>query len=104
LVDLGFDVISAKQISATLQSPAKGWSTVHFPVLFIISSRTSKSQEIFKLTSLCGITSRVDAYKAHTGLTHCYNCQKFGHVWANCKEPPHFMWYGGDHLHKECPE
>jgi hypothetical protein len=24
LVDLGFDVISAKQISATLQSPAKG--------------------------------------------------------------------------------
>jgi hypothetical protein len=30
--------------------------------------------------------------------------QNFGHVWANCKQPPRRLWYGGGHLHRECPE
>jgi hypothetical protein len=34
----------------------------------------------------------------------CYNCQKFGHVWANCKQPPRFLWCGGGHMHRDCPE
>jgi hypothetical protein len=61
--------------------------------------RTAKSQELFRLTSLCHIAIRVEAYKALNGLTQCYNCQQFGHVWAN-----HSLWCGGGHLHKECPE
>jgi hypothetical protein len=28
-------------------------------------------------------------------------CQKFGHVWASCRQPPRCMWYGEDHLHRE---
>jgi hypothetical protein len=31
---------------------------------------------------------RIEPHKAHTGLTQCYNCQEFGHVWANCKQLP----------------
>ena len=46
----------------------------------------------------------MEAYRARTGLTQCYNCQQFGHVWANCKQPPRCLWCGGDHCHKECPE
>jgi hypothetical protein len=34
----------------------------------------------------------------------CPKCQKFGHVWANCKQLHCCMWCGGDHLQKECPE
>jgi hypothetical protein len=33
-----------------------------------------------------------------------YNCQQFGYVWTNCKQPPRFLWCGGGHRHKEWPE
>jgi hypothetical protein len=52
--------------------------------------------------SRCHVAIRVEAYKDQTGLTQCYNCQQFGHVLANCKQPPRCMWCGGGHLHKEC--
>jgi hypothetical protein len=61
----------------------------------------SKSHEIFKLMSLRHIAIWAEAYKAHTGLMQFYNFQKFGHVWANSKQSPHFMWCGCVHLHKE---
>jgi hypothetical protein len=47
---------------------------------------------------------RVEAYRAQNGLKQCFNCQQFGHVWANCQQPPRCLWCGGGHLHKECPE
>jgi hypothetical protein len=47
---------------------------------------------------------KVELYRAHIGLTHCYNCQNFGLVWANCKQPPWCLWCCGGHLHRECPE
>jgi hypothetical protein len=78
--------------------------TVNLPLFLTTLPRTSKSQEIFKMTSLCHIAIMVEVYKAHTGLTQCYNCQIFGHVWANCKQPPRCMLCGGGHLHKECTE
>jgi hypothetical protein len=99
-VDIGFD-INIKQMSATRQSPAEETSTVNLPLFLITLPRTSKTQEIFKLTSICHIAVRAEVCKAHTGLMQCYTCQKFSHVWANCKQPPHFMWCGGGHLHKE---
>jgi hypothetical protein len=85
LMDLGFDVISVKQMSATRRSPADGTSTVNLPLFLITIPRMSESQEIFKLTSLYHIAIRVEAYEALTGLTQCCNCQEFSHVWANCK-------------------
>jgi hypothetical protein len=27
-------------------------------------------------------------YKSQNTLKQCYNCQKFCHVWAHCKQPP----------------
>jgi hypothetical protein len=73
--------------------------------LFLITlPRMAKSHEIFKLSSLCHISISVEGYRAQTGLTQCHNYQQFGHVWANCTQPPNCLWCRGGHLHKECPE
>jgi hypothetical protein len=103
LVDLGFDVVSVKQMSSTRRSPV-GSKPVNLPLFLVTLPRTPKSPEIFKLSSLCHISIKVEAYKSRNTLTQCYNCQKFGHVWANCKQPPRCMSCGGGHLHKDCPE
>jgi hypothetical protein len=84
LVDVGFDVISVKQMSTTRRSPSEDPAKSKLPLFLITLPRTEKSQEIFKLTCLCHISIKVEAYKNQNGLTQCYNCQKFGHVWANC--------------------
>jgi hypothetical protein len=87
-VSLGFDVISVKQMKATRQTPPEGTSTVNLPFFLITLPRTAKSQELFRLPNLCHIAIRVEAYKAQNGLMQCYNCQQFGHVWANFKRTP----------------
>jgi hypothetical protein len=104
LVSLDLDVISVKQMTATRQSPPEGTTTINIPLFLLTLPRTAKSQEIFRLPSLCHISIRVEHYKAQNGLTQCHNCQKFGHVWENCKQPPRCLWCGGSHVHKECPE
>jgi hypothetical protein len=104
LVDLGFDIISVRQMSAGRRSTSGGTAPQNLPLFLITLPRTKKSQEIFRLTGLCHIAIRVEAYRGQSGLTQCYNCQKFGHVWANCRQPPRCLWCGGGHLHKECPE
>jgi hypothetical protein len=91
LTDLGFDVVSVKQMSSTRKSP----TPITLPLFLVTLPRTAKSQEMFKLTSLCHISIKVEAYKTTNVLTQCYNCQQFGHVWANCKQPPRCLWCGG---------
>jgi hypothetical protein len=44
---------------------------------------------------------KVESKRRQTGFTKCHNCQNFGHIWANCKQPPRSLRYGGD---RECPE
>jgi hypothetical protein len=68
LVNFGFDVISVKQMSATRRSPAEG-TTANVLFFLIALPRTTKSPELFKLTSLCHIIIKAEAYKAQTGLT-----------------------------------
>jgi hypothetical protein len=60
----------------------------------------------WRVTSLSNIAIRAEAYRAQNGLTQCCKCQKFGHNWANCKQPPPCtrMRCGDRRLHKECPE
>jgi hypothetical protein len=104
LVSLGFDVISVKQMTAIRRLPSDGSTIINLPLFLITLPRTTKSQEIFRLQSLCHIAVRVQAYRAQNVLKQCHNCQQFGHVCANCKQPPRCLWCGGGHLHKECPE
>jgi hypothetical protein len=104
LVNLGFDVTSVKQMTTTSQSPSEGTTTKNLPHFLIIVLRMAKSQEILNLPRLCYTAIRVRAYKDKNGLMQCHNCRKFGHVWANNKQPPPCLWFRGGHLHKQCPE
>jgi hypothetical protein len=103
LVDLGFYVISVKQTTTT-RSSESGRKQINPPLFLITLMRNEKSQTIFKLNGLCHIAIRVEAYKAQNNITQRYNCQKFGHIGANCRQPPRCTWCGGGHLHKDCPE
>jgi hypothetical protein len=88
LQDLGFSILSVKQMTANRQSPEGGNHAVNLPLFPVTLTRSPKSQEIFKLSSLCHIMVRVEAYRAENGLSQCFNWQKFGHVCANCRQPP----------------
>jgi hypothetical protein len=103
LVDLGFDVISVKQMSSARRSP-DGSKPITLPLFLVTLPRTAKSQDIFKLSSLCHISIKVEYYKSQNTLTQFYNCQKFGHVWDKCKQPPLCLWCGCGHMHRDCPE
>jgi hypothetical protein len=59
LVNFGFDVISIKQMSTSLRSPAEGTTTVNIPLFLITLPMMLKSHEIFKLTSPRYISIRV---------------------------------------------
>jgi hypothetical protein len=97
LEDLGFNVINVRQMTAT-QTASNGQTHVAPLLLFLVTlTGNITSQEIFKLNSFNHIT------RAQTGLMQCYNCQKFGHVWANCRQPPQCLCCIGGHLHRECP-
>jgi hypothetical protein len=86
---LGFNVINVRELATNRRAP---------------NGQTAKSQEILKLNSLNHIIIKVEPYRAQTGLTQSYNCQNYGHIWANCKQPPRCSWCGGGHVHRECPE
>jgi uncharacterized paraquat-inducible protein A len=99
LTALGFMAISVREMTSTRPQAA-----ANLPLFLVTLPRSIISQEIFKLTSLSHIIIKVEAYRAQTGLMQCYNCQKFGHVWANCRQPPRCVRCGGGHLHRDCPE
>jgi hypothetical protein len=103
LVHLVFDIISVKQMTSRT-SPEKVNKQANIPLFLITLNSKDKSKDIFKLRSLCYVAVSVEAYRAQSSLTQCYNCQKCGHMWANCRQSPLFVWCGGGHLHKKCPE
>jgi hypothetical protein len=88
LENLGFEVISVKQMTTTRRSPSDETTTWNLPLFLITLPRTAKLQDIFKLPCLCHISIKVEAYRGQTGLTQSHNSQQFGHVWANSKQPP----------------
>jgi hypothetical protein len=60
LADLGFEVISVRQMSTARRSPEETTS-ITLPLFLVTLPRTTKSQDLFRLSNLC-------------------HCQKFGHV------------------------
>jgi hypothetical protein len=72
------------------------------PIPCYISKHT-KSQEIFNPNSPNHII-RVGYTELRLALCSATNCQNFGHVQTNWKQPSRCFWCGGDHLHKDWPE
>jgi hypothetical protein len=79
LVDLGFDVVSVKQMSSTRRSP-DGSKPVSLPLFLVTLPRKEKPQAIFHLSRLCHIAMKVEAYKSQSTLTQCFNCRQFGYA------------------------
>jgi len=104
LLALGYKVHNVRQMTTTRQQAEGGRQTQALPLFLATLEREEKSQQIFKLTHLNYVIIQVEAYWARTGLTQCYNCQQFGHVWTNYKQPPRCLWFGGGHRHKEWPK
>jgi hypothetical protein len=88
LVNHGFDDINVKQNpTTTRRSPPEETKVITLSLLLVTLPRTKKSQEIFRLPSLCHIDISVEAYRNQSSLTQCHNCQEFSHVWAKCSLP-----------------
>jgi hypothetical protein len=103
LENLGFNIINVRQMMAT-RAPS-GQTHVEPLSLFLVTLRSKiKSQEILRLINLNNTVIEVELYRAQTGLMQCYHCQNFGHVWANCKQPPWCLWCNDGYMHRECPE
>jgi hypothetical protein len=103
LEELGYSIISVKQVTASRPSPER-IKQINLPLFLITLARNDKSPDIFKLSTLCHIVIKAEAYKVQNDLKQCFNCQKFGNIWVNCRQPLCCLWCGGGHLHKECPE
>jgi hypothetical protein len=58
--ELGYEVISVKQMTAKRPSQVGGVSLVTPPLFLVTLVRNQKSQEIFKISNLCIITVKVD--------------------------------------------
>jgi hypothetical protein len=63
LVSLGFDVVSVKQMTTTRRSPPEESKVSSLPLFLVTLPRSAKSQEIFRLPSLCHIAIRVESYR-----------------------------------------
>jgi hypothetical protein len=87
LESLGFSVINVRQLTTNRRATNGSTHLENLAFFLVTLTRNVKSQEIFKLNSRNHIIIKVVSYRAETGLTHCYNCQNFGHVWDNCKHP-----------------
>jgi hypothetical protein len=73
LQELGYEVISVKQMKAKRPSLEGGDTLVSLPLFLITLVRNQKSLDIFKISSLCNIMVKVEAYESRSCLTHCYS-------------------------------
>jgi hypothetical protein len=81
---LCYDAKSVKQMTRRFSLDGS-ITTISLPLFLVTLADSQKSQGIFTLTDICNIVMKVETYKAQTGLTQCYNCQRFGHIWVHCK-------------------
>jgi hypothetical protein len=61
LVNLGFDDVSVKQMTTTRRSSPEEPKITNLPLFLVTLPRRAKSQEIFRLPSLCHIAIRLEA-------------------------------------------
>jgi hypothetical protein len=99
LQELGYEVTIVKQMTAKCPFLEGGVTCISLPLFLVTLVRSQKSQVILKITNLCNIIVKVDAHKSQKGLTQCYNCQHYGHIWLHCWQP-RCLWCGGGQCHR----
>jgi hypothetical protein len=102
-VSLGFDVVIVKQMTTTCQSPPEESKVINLP-LFLVTCQGRQSPRKFSAcrpsaTLLLGwrhIELRILLRSATTANSSATSEQII-------KQPHRCLFYGGGHLHKECP-
>jgi hypothetical protein len=84
LHEADYDII-VKHTTAKRPTPEGEVTHISVPFFLVTLAWNQKTPEIFKLTGLCNIVMKVEAYASQNGLTQCYNCQRFGHIWVHCR-------------------
>jgi hypothetical protein len=92
LQEIDYNAVSVTQMTAKYSTMKGGVSHTSLSIFLVTLTRNQKPPEIFKLTTLCNIVIKVEAYISQNGLTQCYNCQRFGHIWVHCRQPPRCLW------------
>jgi hypothetical protein len=97
LVDVGFAVISVKQMSSARRSPDAS-KPITLLLFLVTLPRTAKSQDIFKLSSLCHISIKVEYYKSQK---HPYAVLQLPEIWPRLGQlqtnpPPAACGVGAD--------
>jgi hypothetical protein len=62
LQELGYEVISVKEMTAKRPPPGGGATLLSLALFLITLARNQKSLDIFKISSLCNIIVKVEAY------------------------------------------
>jgi hypothetical protein len=104
LQELGYYIFSVKQMTAKRLTLEGRVTQTSLSLVLITLAGNEISQETIKLTPLCNIIIKVEVCRSQNGLTQCFNCQRFGHIWVHCRQPPRSLWCRGGHCHRECPE
>jgi hypothetical protein len=87
------DVISVKQTPDKRLTPEGSGVTHASLTLFLVTpAKNQKAPEIFKLTTICNIVIKTEAYRSQNGLTQCYSSERFGHMWVHCRQPSRCLW------------
>ena len=55
------------------------------------------------VSNVTGIVNKVEEFRQPVSVTHCFNCQSFGHSEKKCRSKQKCLICGGSHSRKGCP-
>jgi hypothetical protein len=90
-------------MSTAHRSP-EGTTFLTLPLFLVTLPRTTKFQDLFKLSNLCHISIKVESYKSLNALTSATTARRLATSGLIANNLPNACDVGGGHLHKDCPE
>jgi len=97
--ELAVRLFEVRQVTNVLHKVTKN----RLPLFFVDLEPTTKSNEIFQLSSLLHTKIKIEEpYKSKT-ISQCFNCQQYGHTRAYCGYQPRCVRCGDAHQSSDCP-
>jgi len=97
--ELAVRLFEVRQVTNVLHKVTKNC----LPLFFVDLEPTTKSNEIFQLSSLLHTKIKIEEpYKSKT-ISQCFNCQQYGHTRAYCGYLPRCVRCGDEHQSSDCP-
>jgi hypothetical protein len=91
----GIGFLRSRVLNSVSQTPLTWGANNNCVLVPVLPSHTHSAKITnFSFTMLFHIPMKAEVYTAHPDLTQCYNCQRLGHDWVYCIQPPRFLWCG----------